>query len=110
MREKKQLNIEIGERIKMAREQRKITQEKLAERVDVSPQYISDLERGVVGVSIPTLRTICLVLGVTSDSLLFDMSKDNDVSTVVSCCRRLPEKQFKAIQDVIVRLTSAFVE
>ena len=49
MREKKQLNIEIGERIKDAREQKGRTQEWLAEQIGVSPQYISDLERGVVG-------------------------------------------------------------
>ena len=48
MREKKEINIEIGLQIKCAREQAKMTQEQLAELIDVSPQYISDLERGVV--------------------------------------------------------------
>ena len=50
MREKKAINIEIGERVKAAREQADITQEQLAERIDVSTQYVSDLERGVVGI------------------------------------------------------------
>ncbi len=49
MREKKAINIQIGEQIKLAREQGKLTQKVLAERIEVSPQYISDLERGVVG-------------------------------------------------------------
>ena len=45
MRVKKEINIQIGEQIKTAREQAKLTQEQLAERVEVSPQYISDLEK-----------------------------------------------------------------
>ena len=110
MREKKQINIEIGERIKNAREQRKITQEKLAERVEVSPQYISDLERGVVGVSVSTLKNICLALDVTSDSLLFDVVQDSDISVLVDCCRRLSQKQFSVVEDIVRRLTNAFNE
>lgn len=110
MREKKQINIEIGERIKNAREQRKITQEKLAERVEVSPQYISDLERGVVGVSVSTLKNICLALDVTSDSLLFDVVQDSDISVLVDCCRRLSQKQFSIVEDIVRRLTDAFNE
>ena len=53
MREKKEINIQIGEQVRIAREQAKLTQEQFAERIEVSPQYISDLERGVVGISIP---------------------------------------------------------
>ncbi len=110
MREKKQVNVEIGERTKKAREQIKMTQEKLAEKVNVSPQYISDLERGVVGISIPTLKSICIVLGVTSDSLLFGKFQENDTSRITDCCRRLSEEQFRAVEDVVVRLTEAFVK
>ena len=110
MRDKKQINIEIGERIKKSREQIKMTQEKLAEKVNVSPQYISDLERGVVGVSIPTLKCICIVLGVTSDSLLFGNVQEKDTSKIADCCRRLSAEQFTAVEDIVVRLTEAFVK
>ena len=40
------MNIQIGERIRTAREVAGFTQERLAEAIDVSTQYISDLERG----------------------------------------------------------------
>ena len=42
MREKKEINIQVGEQIKAAREQAKMTQEILAERIEVSPQYVSN--------------------------------------------------------------------
>ena len=78
MRQKKQINIESGERIKLAREDAGFTQEQLAEQVEVSPQYVSDLERGVVGVSIATLKRICISLHVSSDQLLFGNKSDED--------------------------------
>ena len=52
-----------------------MTQEQLAERIDVSPQYISDLERVVVGTSLTTLKKVCTTLGVSSDRILFGRAK-----------------------------------
>ena len=110
MRDKKQVNVEIGDRIKKAREQMNLTQEKLAEKINVSPQYVSDLERGVVGVSIPTFKNICIVLGVTSDYLLFGHVQENDTSKITDCCRRLSIEQYRTVEDIVVRLTETFVK
>lgn len=67
---KKPLNIEIGARVKAAREQARLTQEKLAESVGVSVQYISDLERGKVGASVQTIIRIASVLHTCCDYIL----------------------------------------
>lgn len=107
MREKKQINIEIGKQVKYAREQAKLTQEQLAEYIDVSPQYISDLERGVVGVSIPTLKKLCATLHVASDQILFSERKDNDVSAVMEKCRLLSKEQFDILSDIIYKFIEA---
>ena len=37
MRSKREINIQIGERVRQAREQAKLTQEALAEKLEVSP-------------------------------------------------------------------------
>ena len=92
MRQKKELNVEIGERIKLARNRANVTQEQLAEMIDVSPQYVSDLERGVVGVSVATLRRVCCQLGVTSDSILFP-SEDTGVDLNRKLSELSPEQQ-----------------
>ena len=70
MKENLELFKQIGPRIKASRKASGYTQEKLSELIGVSVQYVSDLERGVVGTSIPTLIRICNVLHVTSDYLL----------------------------------------
>ena len=100
MRTKKQINVEIGERIKQAREKKHLTQENLAEAVDVSTQYISDLERGVVGASLATLKAVCLALGVTSDSLLFG-TQDDATSAQFSALRTLSPKQAELLEEIV---------
>lgn len=42
----------IGARIKSIRESKRLTQEKLSERVDINPVYLSNIERGMAN---PTL-------------------------------------------------------
>lgn len=107
MKQKKEINIQIGEQVKRAREQSGLTQEQLAEHIDVSPQYISDLERGVVGISISTLKKLCTTLHTASDSILFSERADNDVSAVMEKCRLLPKEQFEILSEIINKFIEA---
>ena len=50
--------VEIGKRIKIKRKELKLTQEKLSEIIDVSPSYVSEIERGT---SISSLATIAKI-------------------------------------------------
>lgn len=110
MRVKKEINIQIGERIKAAREQAGRTQEQLAEAIEVSPQYVSDLERGVVGISIPTLKRLFTCLGVSSDQILFDRQTEAYAAAIGEKCRSLSESQFRMVLDIIDRVLSAVEE
>ena len=101
MREKKEINIQIGEQVRIAREQAKLTQEQFAERIEVSPQYISDLERGVVGISIPTLKRACVALGVSSDQILFGAVSENRNAAIEKRCNNLSDKDFAALLNIV---------
>ena len=107
MRIKKEINIQIGEQIKAAREQSKLTQEQFAERIDVSPQFVSDLERGVVGASIATLKSICTVLGVSSDQILFGSETENRAAAIAEKCKSLSEKQYMILSEIISKYVEA---
>ncbi|MBO5413363.1 MAG: helix-turn-helix transcriptional regulator [Clostridia bacterium] len=52
----------IGERIKLARTKKKLTQEKLAERLDVSVPYLSRVECGDASINLKRLSQICELL------------------------------------------------
>ena len=110
MKERKEINIHIGERIKKSRELAGITQEKLADLTDVSVQYISDLERGVVGTSIPTMIKICESLNVSSDYILMGRENSSDPSDVISRLQYLTPTKREIIDRGINLLIEAFSE
>lgn len=78
MRSKKDINIEIGANIQAAREQAGYTQEHLAELLDLSPNHISAIERGVSAVSLDALRKICVLFGISADVIVFGNTEQND--------------------------------
>jgi len=63
----------IGNRIKLARENKKITQEELAAMVDLTPAHISVIERGVKPPKLETFVRIANALEVSADTLLVDV-------------------------------------
>jgi len=60
----------IGERLKKARTDKKLTQEKLAEQLDVSIAFLSRIERGNSHISLKRLSEVCDILGVTEGYIL----------------------------------------
>ena len=108
MKEKKPINVAIGQRIKQNRESAGLTQEALAEMVGLGVKHISAIERGAVGVSLNTVQTICRVLCISSDALLMDDSSKNDVSALTSRLARLSPKQYKIAEEMLNKLFEAF--
>jgi len=62
----------IGERIKYIRNQNRLSQEELAEYADVSPVYISNIERGEKSPSLKIIIAVANALNISTDSLLVD--------------------------------------
>ncbi len=74
----------IGRKIKLARTKSEYTQEQLAEKLSLSPRYISQLERGIAFGSASTIINICKALNINSDFLFRDLiqSDSNDIDFV----------------------------
>ena len=64
----------LGKNIKTARKAKFLTQETLAEKIDVSPVFISQLETGARMPSLETLCKIADVLKISLDKLVFGES------------------------------------
>lgn len=62
----------IGKRIKIARINADMTQERLADLADLSPSHMSNIETGTTKVSLTTIVNIANALSVTVDDLLCD--------------------------------------
>lgn len=71
MNGKKTLDLKsMGLRIRKRREELKISREKLAEKLDVSVKFISDIEYGLRGISIKRLIVLTQILEVSADYIL----------------------------------------
>lgn len=75
--ERAKLNFEIGKRFKVAREEAGLTQQQLSNLLEVNSQYISDVERGLVGLSILSIIKISEILNVTTDYIIKGTKNDN---------------------------------
>ena len=104
MREKKEINVQVGHQIRKAREAAGLTQERFAELIGISPQNVSCVERGLAGVSLTVLRRMCEVIRVSSDLLLMGDLGDNDVETLAARLRQLPTEQFRVVQEILNRV------
>ena len=107
---KEPLNIAIGNRIRIYRESAGLTQERFAEMIGMMPKSISAIERGLVGVSVETLTTICKTLHISSDALIFgDEQVENDTAyEVAGRLAHLAPAQQQIALDILNKLLEAF--
>ena len=75
--QEKVLRKNIGKKIKLARSKVSYTQEQLAEKISLSPRYISQLERGIAFGSATTIISLCKALQINSDFLFNDLINNN---------------------------------
>lgn len=95
--------IEIGNRIKIERKNRGISQEILAELVNVTPHYIYEIERGMKAMSLETFINVSKALKLSADYILFGERHDETVplyeqlQTIDDDRRLRAENAFKAL-------------
>lgn len=115
VKEKKQINIEIGQYVKRNREAAGLTQEMFAELIGLGVKHVSAIECGAVGVSLSTLRRMSEALSVPADVLLFgtpDKTEQQDRSSEIQMLylrlSRLSPNKFRVVKEIIDKLLEAF--
>ena len=94
---------EIGQRIRKIRKAHGLSQEQLAERVNISTTHMSHIETGSTKLSLPVLVDIAVVLDVRTDDLLTSnvpttSTALNEIASVLECCS---VQQAKVITDIV---------
>ncbi len=98
----------IGSRIRAARDRKGLTQEDLAELVELSSSHISVLERGVKPPKLDTLVNIANALDVSADTLLQDVvdhSAEGVANELAADIMKLPANERTRIINAIRALT-----
>ena len=94
----------IGQKIRKVRKAHGLSQEELAERVDISTTHMSHIETGNTKLSLPVLVEIAAVLEVRVDDLLSDNSHTSSGSAmedIAAVLERCTAKESKLIADVV---------
>ena len=93
----------IGKRIKIARIRADLTQEQLAEAVDLSPTHLSNIETGTTRVSLTSIVNLANALSVTVDDFLCDseikarVQFEKDLADIIADC---DEYEIRMIKDM----------
>ena len=111
MKEKKPINLEIGQNVKQIWENAGLTQERLAELIGLGVKHLSAIECGAVGVSLATLKQLCVLLSVPADAILFGIESSNSeaersaaLQFLTDRLSHLPDADFWATKEILDKL------
>ena len=99
-RRKKEINAEIGARIRELRIARKMSRDELAGFSGYSANFIQEVERGRSGLSSESLRAFSAALNTSADQLLFG-SRSEDFSFVLEKLKAVPPEKRAHILKII---------
>ena len=97
--------IAIGKRISIERKRNNITQEQLAEAMNVSIQMISNLERGNKAIKIANLLNLSQILGVSTDYILTGNKTSCEKSALSDKLSNLSNDDYMVVETLINRLS-----
>lgn len=98
----------IGERLKNARLEKGMTQDQLAEKLNVSVAFLSRIESGKTRINLIRLNEICTLTGVSEAFILTGTSENspnylaNEFNSLLKSCPPEKRKQIYEIAKIII--------
>lgn len=102
--------VQIGERIRMRRKQVGLSQEELADMVDITPQTISNAELGIKAIRAESIAQIALALKVSTDFLLLGRITEYDQNKLFQKISQLTPAQYSHLEAIIDNYIAAVKE
>ena len=93
-------NIAVGARIRSMREFQQLSREKLAEKANISTQFLADIENCKKGMTVVTLKKICDALSTTADSIVYGANFD-DNTEISAMLRTVPKDKQNDVEKII---------
>ncbi len=93
----------IGQRIRRFRKSFGLSQEELAEKVNISTTHMSHIETGNTKLSLPVLVDIAAALGIRTDDLLGDdaVCSDTAAKDIAAVLAQCSPQQAQVIADLV---------
>lgn len=94
-------NEKIGLRLKACRKHMDYTLEQLAEKVNVSPQFLAGIESGKKGMSFHTLDKLCSCLCISADYLLFGQDEKQSDDELICILQNVDKKYYPHLKHIL---------
>lgn len=91
----------MGHRITLRRKALGMTQEELAEQLDVSPQMISNLELGKKAIRPENLARVCDILGLSADFVLTGSNLNTQLDAIAEKMVSLSQQELELIGQMV---------
>lgn len=97
--------LQMGKRIADRRKELHLTQEQVADRIDVSSQTISFVELGKKAIRPENLAKLCQTLDVSSDYILFGKRSEQQLGVLIETIVTLSPTDYAMISGIVERLS-----
>lgn len=99
----KNYKIEMGKRLKEQRKYNHLTQEKIAEMLNISVKHYSEVERGITGLSVENIIKVSNILNVSIDYLLKG-TKINNNDVINNLFNNLSNESYTDLLNIIISI------
>ena len=102
--------VAVGRRIRAQRKKLSLSQEELAEMVNISTVHMSHIETGYTKLSLPVLVDLACALGVRTDDLIFDkesLAREELLEEITLELRDCPKNQLLTLRQILSRSKDA---
>lgn len=86
-----------------------MNQDKFSETLNISIQYLSEVERGAAGITVPFLKAFCEKYCVSADYILFGKREENEISPIVQKLKFFSPKNLEIVEQVIANFILAVI-
>lgn len=92
----------VGRRVRRQREKMGLTRDQFAEQINISPQFLAEIENGKKGMSAETLYKICERTYASTDYILMGRQITADMNTpAAELLSKIPPRYSEIVEDVL---------
>lgn len=100
----------ISQNIRTARKEHGLTQEEIAEKIGVTPEYYGQLESGNKAPSLETLINIAESVYVSIDLLVYGSNRDLGLGNILQLLNGKSPENLRKIEKILYTLNNEFIE
>lgn len=100
----KDYNLLVGLRIREIRESMHLSREKFSEKCDISPSFLSDVERGKKSLTAKTIYKICSACNISADYIVQGHKEGFDKDIGIEILNSFKNDQLEHIINILIEL------